>query len=178
MTFLLFIAALGAIVLIGLITNRLTGTKSRYLDALQLEAEEQELWRDAEADFAKRPHLGSALVRSYPRLRRHTIVWTNRRVIVAQKALWSSKRPITQELHFAHEAFPEAARAHSVAGQFAGGFYGRGFETIIAESKTFSEVNGKPCLRITPNADSAAALNIAELLIFSDRLPELQALLG
>ncbi len=128
MTFLYFIAALGGIVLVAIVVNRLTGTRASYLDALALDAGERELWRDAAADFATLPRLGQAAVMSYPRLRRHTVVWTDRRVIVAQQVLLSSKRMLTHRLFFAAQA--SDAGAAQAAAAFAGGFYGRGFTTL------------------------------------------------
>ncbi|HEY6559293.1 MAG TPA: hypothetical protein VI072_18540 [Polyangiaceae bacterium] len=76
MAFLLFLGALLAIVVFALVVNRLTGTKASYLDELKLEAGESELWRDTQADFAWVPRTGRALVTSYARMRRHSVVWT------------------------------------------------------------------------------------------------------
>ena len=177
MTFLLFVAALCAIALFGLIVNRLTGTRAQYLETLALEADEQELWRDAKADFSRVPRTGGALVRSHPRSRRHALVWTNRRLIVAQRALFSRKRLITHQIYFEREGDAESEYARRVTREIFGGFYGRGFETILGTSKAFVEIDGRPCLRILPSQESAVALNVSELLIFSDRLSELRAAL-
>ena len=46
------------------IVNRLPGTKAQYLEALPLRADERELWRDTEADFAIVPRQGRAVVMS------------------------------------------------------------------------------------------------------------------
>jgi len=178
MTLLLFVAALAAIALFGVITNRLTGTKPNYLETLELARDERELWRDTQADFARPPRFGGSLVTSYPRLRRHTVVWTNRRLIVAQKVLFSSKRLISQQIYFERAGDAASEHARRVAREFFGGFYGRGFETIVATSKTFGEVHGRSCLSIKPNEESGTALNISELLIFSDRLTALKAALS
>jgi hypothetical protein len=176
MAFLYFIAALFGIVLVALVVNRATGTKATYLDAWVPDAGERELWRDAAADLATLPRLGQAAVMSYPRLRRHTVVWTNRRVVVAQQVLLSSKRMLTHQLCFALQASDDAANAAATA--FAGGFYGRGFTTIACAAKTFGRVNDKDCVRLQPTADSGATLNLAEVYIFTDQLAALRSALA
>ena len=174
MTLLIFLAALGAIVLFAVTVNLVTGTKANYLELLQLEPGETELWRDAGADFATLPRTGQALVMSYPRFRRHTVLWTDGRVIVAQKTLFSSKRMITHQLVF--ESAPERSLsdARDVAAKFSGGFYGRGFATLVAASHAFATVNRRECVRILPSEASGAALNLQEAYIFSDDLAALR----
>jgi len=175
MAFLLFIGALVAIVLCAMIVNRLTGTKALYLETLQLESGEREIWRDARADFAVVPRLGQAVSMSFARMRRHTVLWTDRRIIVSQKPLFSSKHMITHQIHFTVAADSDAPAA---AREVFGGFYGRGFETIEAEDKSFGQVNRKDCVRIKPTPASGAKLNLEEMLIFTDHLPELQTSLA
>ncbi|HEY4370474.1 MAG TPA: hypothetical protein VGN52_00925 [Burkholderiales bacterium] len=173
MAFLWFLGALAAIVIFAMVVNRLTGTKAQYLETLQLQADEQEWWRDAEADFATVPRTGRAAVMTYSRLRRHTVLWTDRRVVIAQKALGSARHMITHQIHFVRGRETPAA-----ADEAFGGFYGRGFETIAAAGHAFAEVNGKPCVRIQPTAAGGGALNLDEALVFSDHLEMLRARLG
>jgi len=167
--FVWFIGALLAIVVFAIVVNRLTGTRAQYLETLQLETGETELWRDAEADFASVPRTGRAALMSYPRLRRHMILWTNLRIVVAQKPLGSSKHMITQQIYFAPDAGVQVAASAAF-----GGLYGRGFETVAAAARSFGQVNGKDCARIKPTEECGAKLNLDEALIFSDRLAELQ----
>jgi hypothetical protein len=176
MAFLLFLAALLGIVLFAVIVNRVTGTRASYLETLQLEASEQELWRDTEADFATVPKLGRAVVMSFPRLGRHAVVWTDRRIIVSQKVLFSAKRMITHQIVFVNGSGSPSAGAHAASREFFGGFYGRGFETVLAANRSFGRVNEKDCIRIEPTAESGSTLNIDQILIFTDRLSELLAL--
>jgi hypothetical protein len=171
MALVYFVAVLLGIVGFALLVNRLTGTKAAYLEDFQFAPDERELWRDADADFARRPQLGQALVMSYPRMRRHTVVWTNQRIVISQRVLFGSKHMLTHQIFLAAAASRDAAQA---ASQLAGGFYGRGFETITALAHSFSQVNDKACLRIQPTETSSSALNLAEAYIFSDRLTELQ----
>jgi hypothetical protein len=173
MAFVYFLAVLVGLVVFATLINRLTGTKATYVEDFQLAPGELELWRDAGADFARRPRLGQALVMSYPRMRRHTVLWTTQRVVVSQRVLFGPKHMLT------HQIFFEPAAAGDAASQFAGGFYGRGFETITATAKSFTQVNAKACVIITPSETSGSALNLAEAYLFSDRLAELeQALSG
>jgi hypothetical protein len=171
MAFVYFLAALVGLVLFAVVVNRLTGTKATYIEDFQLAPGERELWRDARADFARRPRLGQAVVMSYPRLRRHTVLWTNRRVVISQRVLLGKKHMLTHQIVFEPAASADASKA---ASQFAGGFYGRGFETITALGHSFTQVNDKACVRITPTETSASALNLAEAYLFSDRLTELE----
>jgi hypothetical protein len=174
MAFVYFLAALVGLVVFALVLNRLTGTKAAYIEDFRLAPGERELWRDAGADFARRSRLGQALVMSYPRLRRHTVVWTNQRVVVSQRVLLGSKHMLTHQVFFEPAAGADASKA---ASELAGGFYGRGFETITARAKSFSKVNDKDCVRIEPTETSGSALNLAEAYIFSDRLTELERVL-
>lgn len=178
MMFLYFLAALFGIVLVAILVNRATGTKASYIEALVLGTGERELWRDAAADFATLPRFGQAAVMSFPRLRRHVAVWTTQRLIVAQRALGSSKHLITHQILF--EALPAAdlGAASGAAREFAAGFYGRGFETLLAASHAFARVNDADCVRLVLNGDSSAVSNVIEVYLFSDRLAELRAALG
>lgn len=169
MVFVWFVGALLAIVVFAAITNRLTGTKAHYLETLQLESGETELWRDAKADFATVPRTGRAAIMSYPRLHRHTVLWTDRRIVVAQRPLGSARHMITHQIYFA----PDAG-AQTAANEAFGGFYGRGFETIVASASSLEQVNDKDCARIKPTAACGAKLNLDEALIFTDRLDELR----
>lgn len=174
MSFLLFIAALAAIVGIAIVVNRLTGTTSKYLDGFPFEPGEQALWRDATADVALVPRLGRAAFMTFSRLRRHTVVWTDRRVIVAQKGLFSVRRVITHQIHFAAVSGGGEVAANKVALEFAGGFYGRGFQTIVAQSRSFGQRNQKDCVVIVPTEACGAAQNIDEVLIFTDQMAGLE----
>ena len=180
MAALYFLLALAGIVVFAIVVNRLTGTKANYLEALRLEAGERELWRDSAADFGTLPRQGQALKMSFPRLRRHTAVWTTRRLIIAQRALGSAQHLITHQIVFrapSNSSDPDAGAQHA-ASQFAGGFYGRGFETLLAASHSFARVDDKDCLRVVLEPDSSAASNLIEVYLFSDRLAELREALA
>jgi len=170
-----FIAVLAGIFGFAMLVNLITGTKATYLKDVRWAAGELELWRDPAADFAQRPRLGQALVMSYPRLRRHTIVWTNRRIVVTQRVLFGSKHMLTHQVVFEGVASPAHAEA---AAEYSGGFYGRGFETIVAAGHSFTTVNDQACARIQPSAATSDNLNLAEAYIFSDRLAELERALA
>jgi hypothetical protein len=165
MSFLLFVGALLGIVSFALVVNRLTGTKAQYLEALALSAGENELWRDGAADYVPLPKLGRAKFMTFARRRLHTLVWTNHRLVVAQKPLFSSKHLITHQLFW---------KPREAAGEFFGGFYGRGFATVIVETFSFAHVGGSDCVRLEPTPASGEGLNIAEILVFTDRLAELR----
>lgn len=172
MSLLLFAGALLAIVVFALVVNRLTGTRYLYLHELPFDPVEKELWRDTGADFYAVPRLGRALLMSYARMKRHTVVWTDRRVVVAQKILFSQKRAVTHQIYVASGV--AGVDENKAASELFGGFYGRGFQTIIADASAFGIVNDKACVRIRPTEACGAGQNLDELLIFSDRTAELQ----
>ena len=174
MSFLIFVAALLGLFIFAVVVNRVTGTKANYLDTFAFEAGEKELWRDAGADLGMEPRQGRSLIMSYTRMRRHTVVWTNRRVIISQKTLFSSKRMITHQIYFTRQMNAGDTIALEASSEFLGGFVGRGFETIVAETKSFGQVNKKDCVRIKPTEACGAKLNINEIFIFTDQLSELQ----
>jgi hypothetical protein len=174
MSILMFFAALLAIFIVAIVVNRLTGTNANYLDALKLDAGETELWRDEGADFYIAPRLGRALIMSYMRVRRHTVVWMDRRVIVASKALFSTRRMITHQIYFVGAPGAGGTDAGATAREYSGGFYGRGFQTIVAQSQSFGQADNKDCVRINPTEECGATQNIREALIFSDHLAALQ----
>jgi hypothetical protein len=173
MTFLLFLAALLGIVVFAVIVNAITGTKASYLETLRLEPGETELWRDTGADFATRPRTGQALVMTYARLRKHTVVWTERRAIVARKTLFSNRRMITHQIVFDAASAPAGPETQA-ATEFSGGFYGRGFVTLLAAGRVFGQVNQSDCVRIRPSEASGAASNVEEAYVFTDLLIELE----
>ena len=57
---------------------------------------------------------------TYPRFRRHTVVWTDWRVIVSQRTLFSRSHRDTHQIYFAAQAGPQAnADAASAFGGFS-----------------------------------------------------------
>jgi hypothetical protein len=174
---LYFFAALLGIVLFAVIVNRVTGTKASYLETLQLDLGEREIWRDSAADFALLPRTGLAVSISFPRLRRHCVLWTQRRVVISVRALGSSKHMITHQVVFERELGANQG-AREAAGQFSGGFYGRGFSTLISKPPVFKQVNDKDCVCFVPNEASGATLNVLEAYLFADSLAQLQARLA
>jgi len=174
MVIVYFLAALAGIVLFALIVNRLTGTRASYLEALELGPGERELWRDSGADFGLRPRTGSAVALSFPRLRRHSVLWTDRRLVIANRVLGSQRHMITHQVVF--DGMGDAS-AQAASRELAGGFFGRGFSTLVARAPRFQRVNDRDCVCLVPSEDSGAALNVLEAYLFTDRLTELRAVL-
>ena len=172
MSFLLFAGVLLAITVFALVINRLTGTRYLYLHELSFDPAQKELWRDTAADVYAVPRLGRAVFMSYARMKRHTVVWTDRRIVVAQKILFSQKRAVTLQIYVASGV--AGVDENKAASELFGGFYGRGFQTVIAETHAGGVVNDKACVRIRPTESCGAAQNIDELLIFSDHIAELE----
>jgi hypothetical protein len=178
-SFLIFLCALLSIGIFAILLNYFTRTKANYLDALQLAPDEKQLWLDTQADFKAIQCTGRAAHTSIVRLKRDTVIWTNHRIIVARKTLFSDKRMITHQIYFDRSGVSTTTTvtttaAMEVARKFSGGFLGRGYQTIMAQNKAFGQFNAINCLRIQPTAACSAAQNIAEILIFTDLLVELE----
>jgi len=84
MALLYFVAALAAIVLLAMLVNRVTGTKAAYLETPSSRPTSASCGATPRRFcHAAKPRAGRRHVVSS--LRRHTVLWTNRRIVVAQK---------------------------------------------------------------------------------------------
>ena len=142
----LFVLTLAGIVVFALIVNRLTGTKTQYLDAVVLAADERELWRTTGADAfvlaGPQP-----LVRSFTRLGRHELVLTTKRLLWGQRALFGKRVILQYAVLFTRDG-PGAAGLD----RLDGGFYGSGVITAFADPRAFAPApgDGPEALALTP----------------------------
>lgn len=160
---LAFIGALVAIVLIAIVVNRLRGARAHYLEAWTPEPGEDRLLEDATADFYAVPRLGQAKRMSFARIRRSHAVLTNRRIVIATRALFSTRYMITHIVYLAGDGGP------AELAQLSGGLYRTGYIVMSADPADMSveKDDGKRYLRIVPEQNASGAL-IEHCRLYSD----------
>jgi len=150
---LLFGIALLAIVGFALVVNKLTGTRTQFLDAVVLAPGEQELWRctGADAYVLAGPQ---PLVRSFTRLGRHEFVLTTQRLLWGQPALFR-KRVIWQYAVL----FTRAATGAAGLDRVDGGFWGSGVVVYLADpaSLVAAPADGAEALELKPMPTGSSA---------------------
>ncbi len=161
---LAFVGALVAIVLVAIVVNRVRGSRAHYLDAWSPDPGERRLREDPAADYYVVPRLGQAKVMSFARLRRTHAVLTDRRFVIATRALLSRRYMITHMVHLSG-----ADDAPAELGQMSGGLYTTGYSVLSARASdmTVERDGDKPYLKIVPEP-TAAATNIAHCRLYSD----------
>ena len=161
---LAFVGALVAIVLVAVVVNRVRGGRAHYLDAWSPDAGERRLLEDPAADFYVVTRLGQAKVMSFARLRRTHAVLTDRRFVIATRALMSRRYMITHIVQLDRDADPPAE-----LGQLSGGLYSTGYIVMSARPSdmTVEDAGGKTYLRIVPQP-TASATNVEHCRLYSD----------
>ena len=129
MAFLYFLGCLAGIVLFALVVNRLTGTRAHYIETFRPEPPEHVLWRGERADVHVVPRR-RALFTSFARLRRDTLLLTDKRLVCGRRTLLGKRHMIQIEVFF-DPALPSAERAV----RLDAGFWGGGFQTVVVSSQ-------------------------------------------
>ena len=154
--FLAFVAALAAIVAGAVVVNRVRGAKAHYLESWTPEPGERTLAEDPAADFAVVGRTGQAKVMTFPRLRRTQAVMTDRRMIIAPRALASKRHMVTYVILLAGDEPP----VDDDLGGLGGGLTTTGYVTIAArpDRMTVEPDGSKRYLRIVPEPTASAAM--------------------
>ena len=161
---LAFVGALAAIVLVAVVVNRIRGGRAHYLDAWTPDPGERTLWEDRRADFYVVPRLGQARVMSFARRHRSHAVLTDRRLVVATRALLSRRYMITHMILWEGVPDPPAE-----LGRLSGGLYSVGYIVMAARPETARvEADGaRAYLRIVPEP-TASGTNVEHCRLYSD----------
>ena len=88
MAFLAFLGCLLGIILVALLTNRLTGTRAHYIENFRPDLPEHILWWGDGADVHIVPRTPQALIVSFARLRRDTLSSQTRDLSAAEERCW------------------------------------------------------------------------------------------
>lgn len=169
-SFAYFLLAVAAIVLIGWIVSKVTGSRAYFIEDWTYEDGETVLWRDDETDSYLVPKRGAAMVTSYSRLRRGSVVVTNRRILVGALPLWGEKHMVQYVL------YPSKAPGSE---KLDGGLLTVGYQTIVFDptSLVVETKDAKPYVELTPRSEEVSSTNLKAVRIYTDdaasfRLPE------
>jgi hypothetical protein len=162
---LLFVAALCAIVLVGWIISKATGSKAFFIEGWRYDEGETILWRDDAADVLVIPKLGQAKVMTPARLHRWPVVVTSSRVIIGNKTL-TGKGMVKYVLY--PNAAPDEQSSH-----LDGGLLTRGYSTVVIQPDAgLDHLVGDtkhPYVTLTPVEGERSSTNLSEFRIYTDR---------
>lgn len=156
-----FVLACGAIVLIGWVVSKITGSRAYFVEDWVFEEGETVLWSDPEADSYLIPKLGQAVVMSFARLRRGSVVVTNRRIVIGSLPLRGKKHMVQYVLY--PQKTPGTERLD-------GGLLTVGYQTIAYDpaSLVVHATKEKPHIDLTPLPSETSSTNLETIRIFTD----------
>ena len=159
-----FITACAAIVLVGWIVSKITGSHARFLEDWAFEPGEHVLWRDDAADVMIIPRWGGAVVMRPIRTRRWAVAVTDQRIILANRT-FTGKRMVQYVLYPTHA--PDGQ-----SGKLGGGLLTRGYATMVIQPNVATAHQGErfqpDYVALAPVAAEVSSFNIAEIRIYSD----------
>ena len=163
MSLVIFLGLLLGLVALAIVVNRLRGVRAHYLDDWQPDPGERILFRDDEADTFVVP-VNRARYGAYPRLRRGTVIVTDRRILAGAKILFGGKRMLLYMIY--PGAAPEGWSA-----RLDGGAFTRGYQTLAVVPETIERVldEARPYLVLTPAPGERSSTNVDFIRIYTDR---------
>jgi hypothetical protein len=161
---LLFVAACGAIALVGWLVSKAKGSHAYFIESWQFDDGETILWRDDAADVVVVPKLGQAVSMTPARLHRWPVVVTSSRVIIGNKTL-TGKAMVKYVLY--QNLAPDGQSRH-----LDGGLLSRGYSTVVigpeVERDHLRDEVRHPYLSLTPVEGERSSTNISHLRIYTD----------
>jgi hypothetical protein len=161
---LLFVAACGAIALVGWIVSKAKGSHAYFIESWLFDDGETILWRDDAADVVVVPKLGQAVSMTPARLHRWPVVVTSSRVIIGNKTL-TGKAMVKYVLY--QNLAPDGQSTH-----LDGGLLSRGYSTVVIEPEVGRDHLGDevrhPYVSLTPVEGERSSTNISHLRIYTD----------
>ena len=163
MSLLIFLGLLAGLVALAVIVNRLRGVRAHYLEDWRPDAGERILFRDDEADTFVVP-VNRARYGWYKRLRRGTVIATDRRILAGAKTLFGGKRMLQFML------YPGAAPDGRSA-KLDGGLFTRGYRTLAIVPGAVERVpdEARPYLVLKPLPDERSSTNVDFVRIYTDK---------
>jgi hypothetical protein len=160
---LIFLGLLVGLVALAIVVNRLRGIGAHYLDDWHPEAGERILFRDDEADTFVMP-VNRARYGAYARLRRGTVIVTDRRILAGARTLFGKKRMLQYML------YPGAAPGGWSA-KLDGGLFTRGYETLAVMPEVVERVldEARPYVVLKPSPGERSSTNVDFIRIYTDR---------
>ena len=161
---LLFVAACGAIVVVGWIVSKAKGSRAFFIESWDFDDGEKILWRDDAADVVVIPKLGQALSMTPARLHRWPVVVTSSRVIIGNKTL-TGKAMVRYVLY--PTVAPDGQSKH-----LDGGLLSRGYATVAIEPEVERDHLGddvrRPYVSLIPVDGERSSTNISRIRIYTD----------
>ena len=157
MSFVIFLGALAAIVLVAVVVSRIIGARAQYLDAWKPEEGEHIRFEDRRATIDVDPQVGRGerYVRSF-------VVVTDRRIVAGSRALFGKRLMILFMMYVGRAPGEEADSLH-------GGLLTRGYRTLVLEPAVRRVLEGRrPHVELTP-APAKSSLNLETIRIYTDR---------
>jgi len=163
MSLLIFLGLLVGLVALAIVVNRLRGVRAHYLDSWQPEAGEHILFRDDEADTFVVP-VNRARYGWYPRLRRGTVIVTDRRILAGAKTLFGRKRMLQYMI------YPGAA-PDGWSARRDGGLFTRGYQTLAVVPEAVERVVDavQPYVFLKPSPAEGSSTNVDFIRIYTDK---------
>jgi hypothetical protein len=158
--FLLFCALL---VLGGWAFMRRSGGRAFFIDDWVFAPDERVLWRDDQADAVLIPERRQAHLVTFPRLRRTTIIVTNRRIIIGTKALLSARRLVL----FVLTSRPPA---DGQSRQLDGGLFSVGYRALVFDAPGLERhlADPHPFVDLPVSRAESSSVNLRAVRLFTD----------
>jgi hypothetical protein len=159
---LLFVAACGAIAIVGWIVSKAKGSRAFFIESWQFDDGETILWRDNAADVAVIPKLGQAAFMTPARLHRWPVVVTNSRVIIGNKT-------VTGRAMVKYVLYPTVP-PDDQSKHLDGGLLSRGYSTVVIEPEVERDhlTARHPYISLTPVDGERSSTNISHIRIYTD----------
>jgi len=152
--------ALVAIVLIAWIVSKVTGSHTWPLDDWKFEEGETVAWRDDAADVATIPKTNQGAIVKPPRLHRWKVIATNKRVLLADKAVGGDYLVL-------YALYPGSAPGED-SKKADGGLLTTGYQTIVIKPGVIDLHLDDGYLALVPKPDEPSSTNMAEIRIYTD----------
>jgi len=160
---LLFAGFLVAMVVVGLIVKKVTGSHAWFLEDWKYEPGETIVWRDDRADAYPLAKTGQALFMTVVLRHQNTVIATNQRILIAQRTPFSKKTLVRWVLY-------PGSSPDGHTQQVGGGLLTVGYESIAYEPGVLAhaEQSGHERIELTPLFGEASSLNLEKLYIYTD----------
>jgi hypothetical protein len=159
---LIFLGACAAIVALGWIVSKATGSTASFLDTWAYASGETVLWRDDRADLVIVPRLGGAVSLRPVRLHRWAAVVTTRRILLGNRT-FGGRQMVRYVLEVGVTTEDDAQRLD-------GGLLTRGYSTLAIAANVAPHLDARPpYVALTPLSAVPSSANVAELRLYTDQ---------
>jgi hypothetical protein len=155
--FLGLLAFCAGLALLALIVSRITGARAYFLENWEFLPGETVVWRDDHTDVMEVPRVGGATFMRPIRMRRWSVVQTDRRVILANRS-FTGKRMVMYVLWFGASPDPNSRK-------LGGGLLTRGYIAMAVAPGVWEADRDYVAYR--PVRAEASSLNVLEIRVYT-----------